>query len=68
MRYAEPGDSEEMAQAQEMFFTELSKYINMYMHFFIARTFYIFTLYIPSCAIAAHIIIKPDYIIFHFLQ
>jgi len=24
MRYAEPGDSEEMAQAQEMFFTELS--------------------------------------------
>ena len=27
MRYADPGDCEEIAQAQEAFFTELSKYL-----------------------------------------
>ena len=29
MRYADPGDCEEMAQAQEAFFTELSKYLSL---------------------------------------
>ena len=29
MRYADPGDCDEMAQAQEAFFTELSKYLRL---------------------------------------
>ena len=29
MRYADPGDCEEMAHAQEAFFTELSKYLSV---------------------------------------
>ena len=29
MRYADPGDCEEMAHAQEAFFTELSKYLSL---------------------------------------
>ena len=29
MRYADPGDCEEMAQAQEAFFTELSKCLSL---------------------------------------
>ena len=29
MRYADPGDCEEMAQAQDAFFTELSKYLSL---------------------------------------
>ena len=29
MRYADPGDCVEMAQAQEAFFTELSKYLSL---------------------------------------
>ena len=29
MRYADPGDCEEIAQAQEAFFTELSKFLSL---------------------------------------
>ena len=34
MRYADPGDCKEMAQAQEAFFTELSKYLSLARSFF----------------------------------